>query len=89
MEGNAQNKLIRNSINHFLQYLEFELEFFAHNSRNQISYLVYSSCQISGQTDKMPRKESKYKIKMVFLNYFPLYFYLCLKIKDFFHIPHF
>ena len=28
------------------------------------------SCQISGQTDNMPRNESKHKIKMLFLKYF-------------------
>ena len=29
--------------------------------------------KISGQTDKMPRNESKYKIKMIYFPTFPLY----------------
>ena len=40
-------------------------------SRNLYLVQFHSSCKTSGQTDKMPRNEIKYKIKMVFLKYFP------------------
>ena len=42
--------------------------------------------KISGQTDKMPRNESKNKTSP---ENFPLYFHLYLKIGHIFHIPQF
>ena len=50
----------------------------------------YDSFTVSYQKiDKMPKNESKYKIKMIFLKYFPLYLHLHLKNKHFFQITHF
>ena len=71
-----------------MQNIEFELEFFVKfktlNFYIELSwiflfrsfYLVHfhSSCKLSEQTDKMPRNESKHKIKPVyFLQFFLIY----------------
>ena len=49
----------------------------------------HSSCKISGQTDKITRNESKYKISSENYWDFTLYFHLYFKIWHFFHIPQF